>query len=77
LALKKILILILITCVIPNFFKKKTYLIVSKKSNTWSTLVQTSVGKFFIGPCPHRDRDYPIGSNFWKFLPYENQFHIR
>jgi hypothetical protein len=21
----------------------------------------------FVGPCPHRDRDYGIGSNFWKF----------
>jgi hypothetical protein len=21
----------------------------------------------FIGPCPYRDRDYRIGSNFWKF----------
>jgi hypothetical protein len=20
----------------------------------------------FVGPCPHRDRDYRIGSNFWK-----------
>jgi hypothetical protein len=22
---------------------------------------------YFIGPCPHRDTDYRIGSNFWKF----------
>jgi hypothetical protein len=21
----------------------------------------------FVGPCPHRDRDYCIASNFWKF----------
>ncbi len=21
----------------------------------------------FVGPCPHEDRDYCIGSNFWKF----------
>jgi hypothetical protein len=21
----------------------------------------------FVGPCPHRDRDYCIQSNFWKF----------
>jgi len=22
----------------------------------------------FVGPCPHRDGDYCIGSNFWKFF---------
>jgi hypothetical protein len=25
----------------------------------------------FLGPCPHRDRDYVIGSNFWKFYLLE------
>ncbi len=24
-------------------------------------------GSAFVGPCPHRDRDYHIWSNFWKF----------
>ncbi len=25
----------------------------------------------FLGPCPYRDRDYGIGSNFWKFYVLE------
>ncbi len=24
----------------------------------------------FLAPCPYRDRDYVIGSKFWKFLPF-------
>jgi hypothetical protein len=27
-----------------------------------------------IGPCPHRDRDYGIGSNFWKFYLIKTSF---
>ncbi len=26
----------------------------------------------FVRPCPHRDRDYRMGSDFWKFY----RFHI-
>jgi len=28
----------------------------------------------FVGPCPHRDRDYRIGSNFWKFYLIRTSF---
>jgi hypothetical protein len=30
----------------------------------------------FIGPCPHRDRDYSIGSNFWKFYLNRTSFTL-
>jgi len=28
----------------------------------------------FVGPCPHRDRDYHMGSNFWKFYLIRTSF---
>jgi hypothetical protein len=31
----------------------------------------------FIGPCTHRDRDYPIRSNFWKFTLLEPVFLVK
>ncbi len=31
----------------------------------------------FVGPCPHKDRDYHIGSNFWKLYIKLYQFHIK
>ncbi len=34
---------------------------------------------WFFGPCPHRDRDYHIGSNFWKFdkvLPFTQGTYV-
>jgi hypothetical protein len=30
----------------------------------------------FIGPCPHRGRDYHIGSNFWKFYLIKTNFTL-
>jgi len=30
----------------------------------------------FVGPCPHRDRDYSIGSNFWKFYLIRTTFTL-
>ncbi len=30
----------------------------------------------FIGPCPHRGRDYHIGSNFWKFYLNRTNFTL-
>jgi hypothetical protein len=30
-------------------------------------VIQIHPNRSFVGPCPHRDRDYHIGSNFWKF----------
>jgi hypothetical protein len=32
---------------------------------------------FLVGPCPHRDRDYHIGSNFWKFYLITTGFTLR
>jgi len=29
---------------------------------------------YFIGPCPHMDRDYHIGSNLWKFYVVRTGF---
>ncbi len=29
---------------------------------------------FFVGPYLHRDRDYRIGSNFWKFYLIKTSF---
>jgi hypothetical protein len=31
---------------------------------------------FFVGPCPHRDRDYRIQSNFWKFYLIKTGFTL-
>jgi hypothetical protein len=28
----------------------------------------------FVGPCPQRDADYHIGSNFWKFYLIRTSF---
>ncbi len=34
----------------------------------WALLhVCSLVSKVFVGPCPYKDEDYHIGSNFWKF----------
>ncbi len=30
----------------------------------------------FVGPCPHRDRDYCIGSNFWKLYLIRKGFTL-
>jgi len=30
----------------------------------------------FVGPCPHRDRNYCIGSNFWKFYLIKISFTL-
>ncbi len=30
----------------------------------------------FVGPCPHRDRDYRIASNFWKFYLNRTSFTL-
>jgi hypothetical protein len=30
----------------------------------------------FVGPCPHRDGDYRIGSNFWKFYFIRTSFTL-
>jgi len=30
----------------------------------------------FVGPCSHRDRDYCIGSNFWKFYLIRTSFTL-
>jgi hypothetical protein len=30
--------------------------------------------KIFVGSCPHRDRDYGIGSKFWKFYLIRTSF---
>jgi hypothetical protein len=30
----------------------------------------------FVGPCPHRDRDYRIGPNFWKFYLIRTGFTL-
>jgi len=30
----------------------------------------------FVGPYPHKDRDYCIGSNFWKFYFIRNSFTL-
>jgi hypothetical protein len=30
----------------------------------------------FVGPCPHRDRDYRIRSNFWKFYLIKTGFTL-
>jgi len=30
----------------------------------------------FVGPCPHRDSNYPIGSNFWKFYLIKISFTL-
>jgi hypothetical protein len=30
----------------------------------------------FIGRCPHRDSDYRIGSNFWKFYLIRTSFTL-
>jgi hypothetical protein len=34
------------------------------------------VAFMFVGPCPHRDRDYHIGSNFWKFHIIRTDFTL-
>ncbi len=34
------------------------------------------LGPYFIGPCPHRDRDYCIGSSFWKFYLIRTNFTL-
>jgi len=34
----------------------------------------TALVEDFVGPCPHRDRDYRIGSNFWKFYLIRSGF---
>jgi len=31
---------------------------------------------FFVGPCPHKDRDYRIGSNFWKLYLIRTGFTL-
>jgi hypothetical protein len=31
---------------------------------------------FFVGSCPHRDRDYHIQSNFWKFYLIKTGFTL-
>ncbi len=46
-----------------------------KKTINWCSVLQhlqfedrgRTLYRTFVGPCPHRDRDYCIGSNFWKF----------
>jgi hypothetical protein len=30
----------------------------------------------FVGPCPQRNRDYCIGSNFWKFYLIRTSFTL-
>ncbi len=30
----------------------------------------------FVGPCPHRDKDYHIQSNFWKFYLIRTSFTL-
>ncbi len=30
----------------------------------------------FVGPCPQRDKDYHIGSNFWKFYLIRTSFTL-
>ncbi len=32
--------------------------------------------KIFVGPCPHRDKNYRIGSNFWKFYLIRSRFTL-
>ncbi len=40
---------------------------------TTTTLLQPNLFSL-LGPLPPtRERDYCIGSNFWKFLPYERE----
>ncbi len=34
------------------------------------------LGRGFVGPCPHRDRNYRIGSNFWKFYLIRTGFAL-
>jgi len=35
------------------------------------------IGKYpFVGPCPHRNKDYRIGSNIWKFYLIEIGFTL-
>jgi hypothetical protein len=31
------------------------------------SILRTCLNVTIVGPCPHRHRDYHIGSNFWKF----------
>ncbi len=40
---------------------------------TWN--VKSAVRKL-VGPCPHRDRDYHIQSNFWKFYLIRTSFTL-
>jgi len=42
-----------------------------------STLFGTTSHHYcFFGPCPHRNRDYRIGSNFWKFYLNRTSFAL-
>jgi hypothetical protein len=35
-----------------------------------------AMNHLFVGPCPQRDRDYCIGSNFWKFYVIRTSFTL-
>jgi hypothetical protein len=36
-------------------------------TNTWYQTKVEKLTEVVFGPCPHRDSEYCIGSNFWKF----------
>jgi hypothetical protein len=43
-------------------------------SHLRGTMLKESIT--FLGPCPHKDRDYHIGSNFWKFYLIRTSFTL-
>jgi hypothetical protein len=39
-------------------------------------VIQIHLNRLFVGPCPHMDWDYHIGSNFWKFYFTKTDFTL-
>ncbi len=56
------------TCLRANYLSQMLVSIRYQKHSSWIFIVRklnTQVP--LLGPVPHRNRDYPIGSDFWKF----------
>ncbi len=56
-------------CTIPPLELKTTHVLCTK----FSKLDEVTP---FVAPCAHRDRDYNIGSNFWKFYLIRTGFTL-
>jgi hypothetical protein len=56
--------------------RRKKYLTTGTWLLDWGVQVFLTLWHPFVGPCPHRDRDYCIGSNFWKFHLIRTNFTL-